>query len=224
MNSAQLEHWQTVYRDKSETQTSWFRAHLDASLRLIDDLSLPAAAPIIDVGGGRSTLVDDLLARGFADVTVLDIAESALAASRSRLGAAAAHVRWLAADVTVADLSSAHYGLWHDRAVFHFLVDATLRRRYLAQAARCVRPGGYAVVATFAADGPERCSGLPVRRYDGAALAAEFAPCFAMLQAARDEHVTPWGATQAFTYVALRRTVEEPDSRLCGNDERERSC
>lgn len=206
MNSALLEHWQTVYRDKSEAQTSWFRAHLDESLRLIDALHLPAAAPIIDVGGGRATLVDDLLARGFSDITVLDIAEPALAASRSRLGDAAQRVTWLAADIATAKLPAAHYGLWHDRAVFHFLADAQARERYVAQAVRAVRPGGFAIVATFAADGPERCSGLPVRRYDAAALASEFAPAFELAGAARDEHTTPWGARQPFTYAVLRRS------------------
>jgi SAM-dependent methyltransferase len=205
MSIAVNEHWRAVYLDKSETQTSWFREHLDASLCLIDGLQLPASTPVIDVGGGRATLVDDLLARHFADIAVLDIAEPALAASRVRLGAAAEHVRWLAADITTANLPAAHFGLWHDRAVFHFLVDAQARARYVAQAVRAVRPGGFAIVATFAADGPERCSGLPVCRYDARALVAQFAPAFAPVGEARDEHTTPWGSPQPFTYVVLRR-------------------
>jgi SAM-dependent methyltransferase len=147
-----------------------------------------------------------LLARGFSDITVLDIAESALAASRLRLGAAGERVHWLAADVIAATLPEAHFGLWHDRAVFHFLVDAQARARYVAQAARAMRPGGYAILATFAADGPERCSGLPVCRYDAAALAHAFEPAFTRVSDARDVHTTPWGSTQAFTYVVLRRT------------------
>ena len=204
-----LEHWQTLYRDKSEAQTSWSRAHLDESLRLIDALHLPESAAVIDVGAGRSTLVDDLLARGFDDVTVLDVAQPALAASQARLGSAAARVRWLAANVVEAKLPIAHFGLWHDRAVFHFLIDAPARQRYVAQAARSVRAGGYAIIATFAADGPERCSALPVRRYDAAALAQEFAAWFESINHAREEHVTPWGATQPFTYVVLRRTAAE---------------
>jgi SAM-dependent methyltransferase len=209
MTHALLEHWQTIYRDKGEAQTSWSRAHLDESLRLIDTLRLPASAAVIDVGAGRSTLVDDLLARGFADLTVLDLAPPALAATQARLGRAAARVQWLAADVLDAQLPAAHFGLWHDRAVFHFLIDAPARQRYVAQAARSVRAAGYAIIATFAADGPERCSALPVRRYDCAALAQEFAAWFEPIDNAREEHVTPWGAAQAFTYVVLRRTAAE---------------
>src|SRR4051812_23099651 len=116
-------HWEGVYRDKHETQTSWFRPHLDVSLRLIDALRLAPGTPLIDIGGGRATLVDDLLARGFADLTVLDIAEPALAGARARLAGAAANVRWLVADVLEAELPPRHFGMWHDRAVFHFLSD-----------------------------------------------------------------------------------------------------
>ncbi len=206
MNAARPSHWDAVYLDKREAQTSWFRPHLDVSLRLIDGLRLPKDAPLIDVGGGRATLVDDLLARGFADVSVLDLTAPALAEARARLGPRAAAVRWLVADVTTAELPAARYALWHDRAVFHFLVDAAARARYVAQAARALRPGGHLIVATFAADGPERCSGLPVRRYDAASLAAEFAPRFAAIDRAREEHTTPWGAVQPFTYVVLRRS------------------
>ena len=205
-NPVLVDHWQAIYRDKSEAQTSWFRAHLDESLRLIDELHLPAATPLIDVGGGRSTLVDDLLARGFTNVTVLDIAASALAVMRERLGVDAARAHWHVADITEAALPAAHFGLWHDRAVFHFLVDEAARKRYVAQAAASVRAGGHAILATFATDGPDRCSSLPVRRYDADALAAEFQPAFERLAVAREEHRTPWGATQPFTYVVLRRS------------------
>jgi SAM-dependent methyltransferase len=202
------EHWQTIYRDKGEAQTSWFRAHLDESLRLIDGLRLPQDAPLIDVGAGRSTLADDLLARGFTDITVLDIAEPALAASRARLGGNAARVRWLAADVLDAALPAAHFSLWHDRAVFHFLTGAEQRVRYVQTLSRALRSGGHAVIATFASDGPERCSALPVRRYEACALAAEFAPPFVLVDSARELHQTPWGAAQPFTYVVLRREPE----------------
>ncbi len=205
MNALQ-QHWEAVYRDKSAAQTSWFRAHLDTSLRLIDDLRLPPPAPVIDIGGGRATLVDDLLARGCGDVTVLDLAEPALAASRARLGADAARVHWRVGDVLEADLPAAHYALWHDRAVFHFLVDREARQGYVAQAAQAVRVGGYAIIATFASDGPERCSGLPAQRYDAEALAATFAPAFACVSTAREEHHTPWDSVQPFTYVVLRRS------------------
>jgi len=209
MSGLIVEHWQAVYRDKAEAQMSWSRAHLETSLRLIEGLHLSPATPVIDVGAGRSTLADDLLERGLSDITLLDIAEAALAASRQRLPAAAGHVRWLLDDVTRAALPATHYGLWHDRAVFHFLADET-RRYYVRQAERAVRPGGYAIVATFAADGPQRCSGLPVQRYDAATLAAQFAPAFECVGSARDEHTTPWGSVQPFTYVVLRRQQTSP--------------
>ena len=214
MSTTVIEHWRGVYRDKREAQTSWFRPHLDTSLRLIDGLGLAKQTPLIDVGGGRSTLVDDLLARGFCDVTVLDIAERALAEAQVRLSAAGRSVSWLAADVLAADFPAARFGLWHDRAAFHFLTDAESRNAYVERAAAALKPGGHAIVATFAVDGPERCSNLPVRRYDAAALAAEFAPWFDAIDSAREDHTTPWGATQAFTYVVLRRT-ETRNERPC---------
>lgn len=207
LNSPEFDHWEAVYRDKGEAQTSWFRAHLDKSLRLIDDLRLPeTSTPVIDVGGGRSTLAEDMLSRGFSDVTVLDIAEPALRAARERLGADAVRVRWLVSDIAETVLPAGAFGLWHDRAAFHFFTDAAARARYVAAAASAVRAGGYAIIATFAADGPERCSALPVRRYDAQALAAEFAPHFELRDSAREEHVTPWGAVQPFTYVVLQRS------------------
>lgn len=206
-------HWEQVYRARRADETSWFRPHLDESLRLIDGLALePAADAVIDVGGGRSTLADDLLARGFAEVTVLDLSSSALAESRDRLGDRAAAVTWLHNDVTRAGLPPAHYALWHDRAVFHFLVDAGDRARYVDTAARAVRAGGHAIIAAFAPDGPEKCSGLPVHRYDARSLAAVFAPTFALVVDSREIHPTPFGAEQAFTYVVLRRSAREAAS------------
>jgi SAM-dependent methyltransferase len=205
MSEPTAQHWSAVYRDKTESQTSWFRPHLEVSLRLIDALDLPKEAPLIDVGGGRATLVDDLLARGFLDLTVLDIARTGLDEARARLGPRASAVRWWLDDILRAALPEAHYALWHDRAVFHFLVEPPLRARYVAQAAKAVRPGGHLIVATFAVDGPERCSGLAVRRYEAKTLAAEFEPVFEWCDAVREEHVTPWGVAQPFTYVLLRR-------------------
>lgn len=205
MSTGREDHWQAVYQDKSEQQTSWYRPHLDASLRWIDSLDLPHDAPVIDVGGGRSTLVDDLLDRGFADITVLDLSEAALAQSRARLGDQAASVHWLPGDITDVELPEATYGLWHDRAVFHFLVERDAQQRYVDRATRAVREGGYMVLATFAADGPERCSGLPVARYDADALAARFAPQFERVDAGRDVHRTPFDTEQPFTYLLLRR-------------------
>jgi len=209
MTEALQAHWQAVYRDKTPPQTSWHRAHLDESLRLIDALALPSQAPVLDVGTGRSTLVDDLLLRGFADIDALDVSSAALQDTRARLGADALRVHWIAADVLGADLPGTRYALWHDRAVFHFLIEADLRARYVERCARAVRPGGHAVIATFAPDGPERCSGLPVARYDAAQLAAEFAPAFEPVAETRELHLTPWNSEQAFTYVVLRRVAND---------------
>ena len=207
--SGGAQHWQGVYGTKGEAQTSWFRPHLDESLRMLDGLRLPPDAAIIDVGAGRSTLVDDLLARGYRNITALDISSEALAQTRQRLGEAAARVRWLAADVLEAELPPSAYELWHDRAVFHFLTSAQDQARYAALAARSLRPGGHLLLATFAPDGPEKCSGLPVCRYDPATLAARFAPAFVPVAEAREAHRTPFRTTQSFTYLLLRRTDTE---------------
>jgi len=220
MMAAAREHWQAVHACKAPAQTSWHRDRLDASLRMIGKHAPDRGAPLIDIGGGRSTLVDDLLADGFGDITVLDVSGEALAQARSRLEAspdpaapaalARDAVRFLETDVLDATLPPAHFALWHDRAVFHFLVDASEQAAYVALAARSLCPGGVAIVATFAPDGPERCSGLPVARYDADALAARFGDAFACIDAGRDLHETPAGATQPFTYVALRRLAPNP--------------
>jgi SAM-dependent methyltransferase len=199
------EHWQTVYRTKPEQQTSWFSPHLDESLRLIDGLELARDMPVIDVGAGRSTLVDDLLGRGFSDISVLDVSDAALQLAKERVGDAAGSIHWIASDVLDADLPTAHYGLWHDRAVFHFLVDPEDQARYVALAARCVREGGFLVLATFAPDGPEKCSGLPVRRYDADSLAACFGDGFTRVANSHEIHHTPFATEQSFTYLMLRR-------------------
>jgi SAM-dependent methyltransferase len=199
-------HWQHVYASKDERQVSWFRPHLDESLRLIDSVALPADAAIIDIGAGRSTLVDDLLARGFRDLTALDVSAAALAQSQARLGAAGDCVRWIEGDVLEVELPPARYDLWHDRAVFHFLTDPRAQARYVDLARRSIRTGGYLLLATFAPDGPEKCSGLPVCRYDPADLAERFGRDFEPVAASREAHQTPFDTTQAFTYLLLRRT------------------
>lgn len=213
MSTAPQTYWNEVYREKKEAQTSWHRAHLDESLHLIDSLDLPRDAALLDVGGGRATLVDDLLQRGFTDIGVLDISATALGQARTRLGVAGVDVNWIAGDVTEVELPAARYALWHDRAVFHFLVDAVARDRYIGQVLRAVRRDGHVVIGTFAADGPERCSGLPVARYDADALAAQFAPTFEKVAASHELHRTPWNSEQAFTYVVLRRRAEENSAR-----------
>lgn len=213
------EHWQTVYQTKAEQQTSWFRPQLDKSLRLMDSQKLAHDAPIIDVGGGRSTLVDDLLMRGHGDITVLDLSEAALDQARARvessLGAesgnaqaaeSATRVKWIAADVLDARLPANRYGLWHDRAVFHFLTEPADQARYAAQAKRSIREGGLLMLATFAPDGPEKCSGLPVCRYDAATLAQRFSDGFVPVADDLETHRTPFDTEQKFTYLVLRRT------------------
>lgn len=199
------QHWDQVYQSKAADAVSWYQSHPNTSLAFIADSQLPLDAPLIDVGGGASTLVDHLLDLGYTDITVLDIASQALANAQARLGAAKAQqVHWLAQDVTHF-APSRSYALWHDRAVFHFLTDDDTRAAYLAALRRSLAPGGTVILATFAADGPTHCSGLEVARYDADTLCALFGSEFERMASGRDLHVTPWGSTQAFTYLRLRR-------------------
>jgi len=199
------EHWETVYSGKAPDKVSWFRPRLDQSLVFVDAAQLPADAHVVDIGGGASTLVDDLLARGFQRPTVIDLSARALEHSQARLGEAAAAVRWVVGDATTPLLPNASVDLWHDRAVFHFLTDPDARGAYIAQVHRCVRPGGHVVIATFALDGPERCSGLPTARYAPAGIAAALGAAFELVGDAHEVHETPHGGAQAFAYAHLRR-------------------
>lgn len=199
-------HWEQVYASRPPTEVSWFQPHVERSLQFIRDAGVPQTARIIDVGGGASTLVDDLLTAGYDDVSVLDISAHALAAARARLGARANEVRWLEADVPEATLPRHGYDVWHDRAVFHFLTDPADRRAYVRQVLHAVSPGGLVIVATFAPDGPERCSGLPVMRYDPQGLHAEFGAPFRLLRHEREAHHTPAGRVQQFIYCLCRKT------------------
>ncbi|MGK4002072.1 class I SAM-dependent methyltransferase [Sorangium sp. So ce1036] len=194
------QHWEQVYVTKPATGVSWYAPHLDRSLELIERAAGARDARIIDVGGGASTLVDDLVDRGYGAVTVLDLSEQALAVARERLGPRAADVTWLAADITTSALPEAQFDIWHDRAVFHFLTDREARRRYVANVTRSVRPGGHVIVATFGPEGPERCSGLDVVRYDADALHGEFGAMFLKVDSMREVHTTPWGSEQEFVY------------------------
>ncbi|MBL8488083.1 MAG: class I SAM-dependent methyltransferase [Rhodocyclaceae bacterium] len=197
-------HWEQVYATRNADEVSWYQVRPDTSLRLIERLGVDRNDAIIDVGGGASTLVDHLLDLGFADVTVLDIAAAALEAVRKRLGQRALQVRWIAGDVN--DVKPAGpYRLWHDRAVFHFLTDADRRGRYVATLSAAVPAGGSAIIATFAEDGPDRCSGLPICRYSPDSLAAELGPGFALVEAVRETHVTPARGHQEFIYCCFRR-------------------
>lgn len=201
----QHRHWEEVYSGKASDQVSWFQAHAASSLRLIESCA-DKQAHIIDVGGGASTLVDGLLDAGYRHVTVLDLAESALAASRTRLGKRAQSVQWVAADITQADLPAAQYDVWHDRAVFHFLTDPADRARYVAQVLKSVKPGGRVIVATFGPGGPLQCSGLDVMRYAPDALHAEFGAPFRLLGHETEIHHTPAGKEQEFVYCYCVRT------------------
>lgn len=200
-------HWEAIYREKGPTEVSWHQDHPAMSLALISDTGLAHDAPLIDVGGGASRLVDHLLDAGYRDITVLDIASEALSHARARLGARARTVHWVEADVTA--FTPPHpYELWHDRAVFHFLTDADDRRRYIEALRRGLTTDGHLIIATFGLDGPEKCSGLPVERYDARRLSAELGDRF-RLEDVRDElHATPAGKTQAFTCFRLRRQAE----------------
>lgn len=197
-------HWEHVYQSKAADQVSWFQPTARVSLELIKQAAPAHAAAIIDVGGGASTLVDGLLAAGYRALTVLDVSETALAITRRRIGEAAAHVTWLRANVLDASLPSAAFDLWHDRAVFHFLTAAGDRQRYVSQVRHAVRPGDHVLMATFAEDGPTRCSGLDVARYSADELHAQFGAGFELITSRRDMHRTPSGAEQAFTYCVFR--------------------
>lgn len=198
-------HWQAVYETKRESEVSWYAPHLAESLRLIREVA-PPTARIIDVGGGASTLVDDLLAEGYRAITVLDIAEAALSATRKRLGEQAAQVSFVVSDVTRAALPAAAYDVWHDRAVFHFLTEPSDRRAYLSVLQASLAPDGYVVMATFSRSGPQKCSGLPVARYDAASLQSELGSGFVLETSMERAHVTPAGREQQFLIARFRRS------------------
>jgi len=204
------EHWDGVYRTKAPEAMSWSAPHLETSLEWIEQAAPDRAAAILDVGGGVATLAGDLLAQGYENLTVLDLAPAAIerarASLRDRVGAAADRVRWIVGDVTSVELPAAAFDVWHDRAVFHFLTQADERAAYVRQVARTLKPGGQVVLATFGPEGPERCSGLPNCRYDVAGLEREFGPGFAVLRSEVVEHRTPWGAAQPFLYCQMERS------------------
>lgn len=200
------EHWDRVYATKPAELVSWFQVHAEQSLRLIRGTGVPRSGSIIDVGGGASTLVDDLLTDGYSDLTVLDLSASALSAAKQRLGSLAARVEWIEASITEVDLAVHAYDVWHDRAVFHFLTDPAARQAYVAAVLRSVKPGGHVIVATFDEDGPTQCSGLPVMRYSADELHAEFGAPFTLLAHEKEEHHTPFGTVHKFVYCYCRKS------------------
>jgi len=197
-------HWESIYETKRADEVSWFQPEARLSLELIQRVVPNRGAAILDIGGGASTLVDGLLAAGYRSITVLDLSSAALEQARARLGSAAAQVTWQEADILEASLARGAVDVWHDRAVFHFLTAVDQRRRYVQQVRHAARPGAHVLVATFAHDGPTRCSGLEVARYTPEALHGELGEDFRLLSSAREEHVTPWGAQQAFVYCLCR--------------------
>lgn len=207
MTDQTREHWDRVYSDKAPSEVSWFQSEPRPSLAVLQRFDLPLTEPFVDIGGGASNLVDALLARGWSDVTVVDIAAPALAAAQVRLGEAASSVQWVVADITRWS-PPRRYGVWHDRAVFHFLTEpeqqAAYRRALLAGTA----PDALVIIATFAPDGPEKCSGLPVQRHDTASLSATLGSEFTLLDDWREEHLTPWGAAQIFSWCVFRRASD----------------
>ena len=198
-------HWEHIYETKGPSRVSWYQEHAQLSLQLIQNTGIQKTAHIIDIGGGASTLVDDLIVAGFQNLSVLDISGTALQAARQRLGERASVVNWIEADITQADLHAQAYDLWHDRAVFHFLTQAADRQSYVDTVRHAVRTGGHVIVATFAPDGPDRCSGLEVVRYSPESLHDEFGTDFVLVDSARETHVTPFGTEQKFIYCYCRR-------------------
>jgi hypothetical protein len=202
--SERQSHWETVYSSKAETEVSWFQDLPAPSLDIIKSLGATRNTSIIDIGGGASRLVDALLAEGFEQLSVLDLSDHALAAARRRLGAAAQKLCWIVDDVT-AWAPTRVYDLWHDRAAFHFLTAPRAQAAYADRVAKAIRPGGHVIIGTFALDGPERCSGLPVSRHDAASIGAVLGEDFQLVETRRHDHVTPGGAVQRFQFSSFQR-------------------
>jgi 2-polyprenyl-3-methyl-5-hydroxy-6-metoxy-1,4-benzoquinol methylase len=193
-------HWEKIYNAKAPDRVSWYRPHLETSLALIERAAAKYSASIIDVGGGESTLVDDLLARGYENITILDVSQTAIDVTKKRLGLPAEQIHWLVADITDTQLEPATYDVWHDRAVFHFLTASEQRAAYVRQVARAVKPGGHVIVCTFGPEGPTKCSGLDVIRYDAESLHDQFGVRFRLVESSKELHRTPFGTTQQFLF------------------------
>jgi SAM-dependent methyltransferase len=197
-------HWETVYRTKTPEAVSWYAPHLKTSLDYIRLTQVGLNASVMDVGGGESTLVDDLLHDGYDDISVLDLSGKALEVCRQRLGARAEAVRWIEADVLTCSFEPESVDVWHDRAVFHFLTDELDRQRYVSKVCNTLRPGGFAIVGTFGPQGPTQCSGPQVARYAPDGLHGEFGSRFRLIESRIDVHTTPWGSEQQFVYCFCR--------------------
>ncbi len=203
---SQLEHWQQVYSSKSADEVGWHTPHLSTSVSWISDLNLDPNDPIIDVGGGASTLVDDLVGKDYRDISILDLSERALSLARTRLGTPANSVTWVQGDVTEAELPSGHFALWHDRAVFHFLTEPEQQLKYRDKLLQAIRPGGHFIIGCFELEAPSRCSGLPVQRYSVESLCAIFETKFELKQHRKELHHTPSGLEQQYLYCRFQRS------------------
>lgn len=201
------EHWENVYTTKSSDAVSWYQEHAERSHRLIRETGVPLSGAIIDIGGGASILVDDLLTSGYKNITVLDISQTALATAQNRLGSLSEFVNWVEADITNAQLPPCKFDVWHDRAVFHFLTSSEERQAYVQAVQHAVKPGGHVIVATFAEDGPLQCSGLTVARYNAEGLHAEFGEAFTLIKHEKETHQTPFGTSQQFIYCYCLKVV-----------------
>lgn len=199
-------HWDTVYRTKAPDAVSWYRPHLELSLGLIERAAGGCDGAVIDIGAGESTLVDDLIGRGYHNITLLDVSQTAVAATRQRLGRRAEGIQWIVGDITQVSLPAHAYDVWHDRAVFHFLTAPEDRAAYVQRTLAAVRPGGHVIVSAFGPEGPMRCSGLDVMRYDAEGLRREFGARFQLIESSKELHYTPWGTGQQFVYCYCRVT------------------
>ena len=197
-------HWDNVYDTKAPETVSWYAPHLETSLNLIHQATLNKDVAIIDIGGGESTLVDDLLAEGYQDISVLDISQKAIDVAKARIGKQSHQVHWYCADITQATLPQGYFDVWHDRAVFHFLTEEAQRARYVEQVMRSVKRGGYVIMSTFGPEGPEKCSGLDVVRYDAEHLHGQFGKKFKLISSSTELHKIPTGSTQQFLYCFCR--------------------
>jgi 2-polyprenyl-3-methyl-5-hydroxy-6-metoxy-1,4-benzoquinol methylase len=197
-------HWEKIYTTKAPESVSWYSAHLETSLALIEGAAVTRSSSIIDVGGGESTLVDDLLLRGYNSLTVLDVSQTAIEVTKKRLGSGTEQVRWLVGDVVEIELEPHAYDLWHDRAVFHFLTTPERRLAYVRQVTRAVKPGGHVIISTFGPEGPTKYSGLDAMRYDAESLRGEFGGHFRLVESSKELHETPFGTMQQFLYCYCR--------------------
>lgn len=199
------QHWENVYTTKTTDSVSWFQQHAETSFRLVQETCVEKNASIIDIGGGASTLVDDLLSTGYSNLSVLDLSSAALEVAKARIGSASENVKWLVDDITEVVFAEHAFDVWHDRAVFHFLTEPADRKSYVKTVLRSVVPKGHVIISTFAQDGPTKCSGLPVRRYSAEELQSEFGENFILKSQFNEAHQTPFGTEQKFIYCLFEK-------------------